>query len=311
MGPVEASIGLALQQGEAVMARQVWTLVLATFTAAAFYVASGRLLVAGAGAVVVVVVFRLVTHRSVYTFHVRAVPAGRPRAPRIIEPPERLHGHASCGPYYALVDSDGDLRVGDLLGDDEEDYVALDPRTLPIGLDARKAIVERRLLLARVTPRGVVTQAYFETEARSEPDERYFDAELGWSIEAFEPIDRVLGPQARELVAAITEAEKTLAVSGPVASVYDDAIQAQYADDNWLAERQLHAAAEALDVVGANVDFWVDGFGGYGVEMLALAARDLIGTVPGWTLDAYDTLVYPWRVAFGRPLHPGDEAVAR
>lgn len=45
--------------------------------------------------------------------------------------------------------------------------------------------------------------------------------------------------------------------------------------------------------------------GGYGPEILSLAARDLIGRAPGWTPAVSDLITRPWSEAFG-PAHPGD-----
>ncbi|KLI09391.1 MULTISPECIES: hypothetical protein [Mycobacteriaceae] len=44
----------------------------------------------------------------------------------------------------------------------------------------------------------------------------------------------------------------------------------------------------------------------HGDEYVAIAARDLIGTVPDWTWDAYELIARPYAQATGRKLHPDD-----
>ncbi|MDO2986942.1 hypothetical protein P5V30_20640 [Mycobacteroides abscessus subsp. abscessus] len=43
-----------------------------------------------------------------------------------------------------------------------------------------------------------------------------------------------------------------------------------------------------------------------GDEFIALAARDLIGAVPGWTQEAYERVAKPYAEVTGRRLHPDD-----
>jgi hypothetical protein len=72
-------------------------------------------------------------------------------------------------------------------------------------------------------------------------------------------------------------------------------------------EGAMLVAVAALDVAGAD-GFWWSSVGGceYGTEIIALAARDLIGTTAAWTQEAYDLLTRPWAEASGQPAHPAD-----
>ena len=132
----------------------------------------------------------------------------------------------------------------------------------------------------------------------------------GWTITATVPVDAMFGPQAAAIVAAIDLAERALCGDTmAVGDRYVAAIDEQYPDGGaWTAQSAADAAQAALDAAGADGLLWAKGFScAYGQEMLALAARDLIGTVPGWTQEAYDLLTAPWVAAFGRAAHSDDK----
>lgn len=64
------------------------------------------------------------------------------------------------------------------------------------------------------------------------------------------------------------------------------------------------AAKDALRLAGRNTNF--PGSCLHGEEFLALAARDLIGSAPGWDQAAYDYLRAPFERAAHQRLHPDD-----
>ncbi|MEN4460998.1 hypothetical protein VXE65_03085 [Mycolicibacterium conceptionense] len=66
----------------------------------------------------------------------------------------------------------------------------------------------------------------------------------------------------------------------------------------------VNAAEKALTSAGRNTRFPRSCC--HGDEYLAIAARDLIGTAPGWTQDAYELIARPYAEATGRKLHPAD-----
>jgi hypothetical protein len=65
-----------------------------------------------------------------------------------------------------------------------------------------------------------------------------------------------------------------------------------------------NAAEDALRLAGRNTNF--PGSCLHGEEFLALAARDLIGSVPGWDQKTYDYLRAPFEKAAHQRLHPND-----
>jgi hypothetical protein len=171
-----------------------------------------------------------------------------------------------------------------------------------IYLPAMLAADEYRV--ARLEPLGPVR----------EDDCELFECETGWTVAAVEPLDCVLGPQAVHLRAAITLAEGVLTGEDNPAAAhrYIEALNAQYPDGvTRIGQPAADGAKDALDAIAADGWLWAEaGFScAYGQEMLALAARDLIGTTPEWTWQAYGLLTAPWREAFGQPVHPDDAAV--
>ncbi len=210
------------------------------------------------------------------------------------------HGHTSkeltMTTYYTLTDQ----TPGTTLNIEGNVFVVTDPRKMPIsdfdafpnGLDL---ILNCVLRLARVTPTG--TAKPFEDEPQ------FYDAEA-WTVDALESINGVLGPQAHLIIPALRLADETLRgdpEANAAASSYYQATDAQYDTPNWLIQEEFDAAAEALSHYGADGFWWTNEVRTctYGTELVALAARDLIGTVDGWTREAFDELVKPWRAAFG------------
>lgn len=203
--------------------------------------------------------------------------------------------------FYTLVPRQ-DANIGQTV-DEEYPYVGADPRRLPVHeiVDDYPGIadVTGDWTLVRVTPMGDVTV-----------DNGEYGAD-GWVVADLEPHSTLLGPQAELLTAAEVTAEKRINIPGLPGSpslVYVDAVNAWYDDRETVArvEAASEAASEALGDAGA----WWAAVGAcvYGEPILALAARDLIGTVEGWTWNAYNLLTGPWVAALG-PIHPDDPNV--
>lgn len=187
--------------------------------------------------------------------------------------------------------------------------IATGPRRLVpsevIGEDAHHVIIpllSAAYAIAHLEPRGPVTL----------DDDGLAACEDGWTVARLDgDLSAMLGPQAPQIRAVVAEAERVLIGDddGEIARAYAGAIDAVYDDGYAEAER---LACEALDAIGADGSWWGEaGACAYGGEVKALAARDLIGTVPGWTQEAYDLLTGPWLAAFGRPVHPDDKIPAR
>lgn len=66
----------------------------------------------------------------------------------------------------------------------------------------------------------------------------------------------------------------------------------------------IDAAKQALKAAGRNGHF--PGSCCHGDDYIAIAARDLIDTVPGWTWEAYERVAHPYARATGQKLHPED-----
>lgn len=178
-----------------------------------------------------------------------------------------------------------------------------DPRTLPVtalaytGRSWDNLVLLEDLLygngrveLLRVEPVGPVF------EVPGGPPYRY--TAPAWTVTAAAPATDVLGPQATDVVAAM----ERLVQLRCDADLADAAARYHKVLDLYRVEMDtaLECAADALASVGADRDWWAGGAfpGTYGHEIAAIAARDLIGTVPGWTTEAHDILTSPYRAAF-------------
>lgn len=122
----------------------------------------------------------------------------------------------------------------------------------------------------------------------------------GWEVTGDAPLDGLLGPQADEITAVARIAADRLrgdTEASPEAARY---YQAAY-DAREAMDTALDAALDALEAAGADAWWWSTAVTcAYGHELVAVAARDLIGTIPQWTQTAYDTLTAPWLAAAGR-----------
>jgi hypothetical protein len=194
--------------------------------------------------------------------------------------------------------------------DGRPERIATDPRRLMpsevLARDPEQGLLEHRAQLLRLRPDGTATQ--------NPADPGYFECLSGWTVTAAgSDLSPVLGPQAPQILAVIARAEQAItAGGGPDWDTYVNTTDAA-GDDDDTAEAFAAAdaaARKALAGTGADTWFWSTiGAGAYGPEILALAARDLIGQAPGWTRDAYAMLTRPWSEAFG-PAHPDDAVPA-
>jgi hypothetical protein len=211
--------------------------------------------------------------------------------------------------YYTLLTDDA-LTIGDVVGnvgpDGEPNRVVRDPRgTAP------------RVRVAKVAARGEVRphsgiwdpgDEALEVEGGIE-----LEAEDGWRVAAIEPLHTILGPQGELILAAVVD--QAIPAFEDEAESWQAAAAAYHAEADRLhtmpgthaLQDAQYAAGMALAEVGADSYWWESATGCvWGSELLALAARDLLGTVEGWDQDAYDLLTRAWRRAFPGPLHPQD-----
>ncbi len=203
--------------------------------------------------------------------------------------------------YYTLVLM-GD-SVGWQIGTDDAMAVNSDPRRLPAanitdGYPGADSIADlaKHWQVAAVEPIGTITDL----------GDGYFEAD-DWTVIGNEPIGLFLGPQAELVLAAIETGEKELNVKttpGSPQEIFHKETDAQYELD---LDGRVHAYLTAVeDALGDAGYWWVTAAGvDYGNPILALAARDLIGTTETWIWEAYDFLTDPWVAALG-PIHPDD-----
>jgi len=214
--------------------------------------------------------------------------------------------------YYALIKAGclpGGLLPGRDPGSGQCPIIATDPRRLEpyeVFDEIEEELLARTWELAGLEPCGLVAD-----------EDDLPECIEGWTITSrTADLSAMLGPQAPHILAAIAEAERTLVgchekteAEAAIEVAYGEAVDAQYPPSGQVG--QLDAALAALAERGADEDWWESiGSCQYGWEIAALAARDLIGTTPEWTQEAYDFLTRPWFTAFGRPVHPDDKTPA-
>lgn len=231
--------------------------------------------------------------------------------------------------YYTLT-YDTTLTAGTGLPglDDQQEprLVTVDPRALqPSDVPALEDYTAADFVLnrtpapvriARLTPTGPVTpQMWWDGEDGETPHAYYVQAP-GWTVQAIDSLAGLLGPHAAHLTTAVHDAAWLDGLDGespydedPHRAAYDKAINAMWERHGTAGVYGMQWATEhALNVRGADGWWWAQGCGSCttGAEITALAARDLIDTVPGWTTRAYEALTAPWWAAFGHGIHPDD-----
>lgn len=216
--------------------------------------------------------------------------------------------------YYLLTETCSAPKVGDYLTDlplPAGDYITANPRLIAFAevTDATcltGALAGDVLRLARLAPLGEVTELLYDNgRGETVADDRFFACAGGWKVEALEGIEAMLGPQAEQIKAQVTVAERILNFDE------DEEISKRFSeatDEAWDAIQSAEAALnEALADHGADTHSWGMAFSDvYGHVFLALAARDLLNEDTDWNQAAYEAMTGPWRVAFGRPIHPQD-----
>ena len=213
--------------------------------------------------------------------------------------------------YIALINPGDKVAAGDTVGDGDVEFFAVtNPRMLPFGDDAEPPTLAEivtgtaRAKLVTVTPLAAPEEVDNGTAT-------WFGAE-SWRVDGDASWEAVFGPQSAEVIAATKLVDEHLhgefEEGGPSkADRYYPAAQAAH-DAMSQAER---CAIDALAKAGADRYWWSTYAYGcsYGHELAAIAARDLIGTVPRWTAEAHDILTAPYRAAFGDSA-PGAKALS-
>jgi hypothetical protein len=186
------------------------------------------------------------------------------------------------------------------------------------GLDFYDLVVrnETTVQVLRVTPQGQVRphHEFFDMDADIDADMDEFrpedpvEAENGWQVAEVLGLADVMGPQGQQVIDALHECLRLEGVDGGL-EAYGTAVDALYADPDpdVSPDRAYYAARGALDAIGVDTYWWGTVGCVFGHEAFALAARDLIGTHPGWDQAAYDLLTRPWRATITHLLHADDK----
>ncbi|MUN38720.1 hypothetical protein [Actinomadura litoris] len=200
-------------------------------------------------------------------------------------------------------------KLGDvLIGDESRNLVTVDDARRVLISDAYTTITDQvyeipiRVTIDQLTAdqKATLAQVAPRTPAVRENAGRYSCAD-GWVVTGHRPVAEILGPQAEQLI-TLAAAMKAAPTHDPTALRYDHYRAA-------MKTAYLDAALAALVAVGADVQWWrSQATCADGGELVALAARDLIGTVPGWSTTAYRALMTPWVTTHGAGLwpHPDD-----
>jgi hypothetical protein len=225
--------------------------------------------------------------------------------------------------YFTLL-ADDTIAVGDTIPNIDDEgrphFVVSDPRAMPtteaLGDDrAEDGLVEivqsanPTVRVVRVTPHGTVRPHCASWDDDDEINSTtVLEAERGWKVESIEPLHTILGPQGELVLVAVEQAIQQR-LDDYESALYD----AYVTEQNEVGADALHtavsAAEDALNAVGADGYWWSKVAGCvWGTEIIALAARDLIGT-EGWDQDGYNRLTRAWRRTLAHRLHPEDPAL--
>jgi hypothetical protein len=254
-----------------------------------------------------------------------AVASTRPQNPATGNNGEENHAMPNDD-YYMLI-TDKSVSVESIVPCADAGGRALpafrDPRTVWIAdtLDGRVNAHPVDIVLGqcpqvrvvRVSPVGEVqphSEFYSDPDRMPVTDHTPVEAAVGWLVESIDPFETILGPQGNQVTTIIREAVRVIedGADPQIVRAYYQAIDAAGFPE---LERAHRAADAALDDREVDTAWWRTCSGeSWGWEVLALAARDLIDTAPGWTQAEYDTLTTPWRRAFPLPLHPDDQPLS-
>ncbi|MGP4027162.1 RapZ C-terminal domain-containing protein [Actinomadura sp. 3N407] len=209
----------------------------------------------------------------------------RPAAGRVRVVDEAAPMYVTLADRHTLAGLPGPVGPGTMLG--SHLTAVTDPRRLPVG----ELVFEHHYgnrIEARAFLAGTATARLLAVRDRGDD---------GWEVVGDAPLAGLLGPQADEILATARIAREYLrgdTDASPAAARY-------YAVADATSEAMgtcLDAALAALAATGADPWWWSTAVScAYGHELVAIAAGDLIGTVPEWTPAAYDTLMAPWLAA--------------
>ncbi|MGI5423019.1 hypothetical protein [Actinomadura luteofluorescens] len=213
--------------------------------------------------------------------------------------------------YIALINPGDKVAAGDTVGDGDVEFFAVtNPRMLPFGDETEPPtlaeIVTGTSLAKLVTVTPLTAPEEVEDGAAT-----WFEAE-SWRVDGDASWEAVFGLQGAEVIAATKLVDEHLhgefEYGGPNAADRYYPLTEVTSDPMSQAE---NCALNALEKAGADCYWWSTYAYGcsYGQELVAIAARDLIGTVPGWTAEAHDVLTAPYRAAFGDSA-PGAKALS-
>lgn len=201
--------------------------------------------------------------------------------------------------YITLLEPGDNDSVGAVI--DNDPIAVTEPRMLPFD----DLLLGQHALMADfvdgLSPRKLVTVEPLTTPVECDNGTAYWYEAAAWRVTGPAPWAPVFGPQGAEIIDALAlitpMLQGTFCAEPPAKRYYDLLFKTER-----QAEEALQAALDALDRAGADRWWWAEGAwqcGLYGPELVAMAARDLLGNVHGWTVTAYNTLTAPYRAAFG------------
>lgn len=201
--------------------------------------------------------------------------------------------------YITLLEPGDDDSVGAIV--DQDPIAVTDPRMLPLNDLLMGDPQPMEILIGGNSGHKLVTVVPLSGPVECDNGAAVWYEAPCWRVTGTAPWTAVFGPQGEEVIAALNLAAPmlrgTFGAEPPAVRYYDLAGKTR----TQMAEA-LQSALDALEKVGADRAWWGEGAWScslYGPELVAIAARDLIGAVPGWTEAAHDILTAPYRAAFG------------
>lgn len=198
--------------------------------------------------------------------------------------------------YYTIT-TRPNARVGTKLVDC---WAAPDPRRVQIS-DVFEDVDLVELLAGRAPQVFVRVDPVGDPETVRDETGRVAYYQGDWRVVGAVPAAAFAGPQASEVSELLRVAALSLVADSDEEDRYHaekDRLEEERYDARYAAEQ---AAMGALRRAGVDASWWEYSVPcSNGLEVIAVAARDLIGSVPGWDRAAYDLLTAPWVAAFGR-----------